>query len=217
MTNNAFAKSGTNRQIRAAITAMLLTCENCETIFRIEAAHLKTPGQKVRCSVCKHVWAPEVADDEPEEPQLLKESMGILRLPVLICAILIAIVSLLSFNRGLITAYVPSAINLFDMSGLVIRPDLDKLEVRDLKANYAGDTLRISGMLANKTGWRIHAAPMQLTINDDDGVVLHTQMIAPSNRFIEGNQEVDFFIQLTIEGTKQAEISVTPLAIRLTP
>lgn len=196
---------------------MLLTCENCETIFRIEAAHLKTPGQKVRCSVCKHVWAPEVTDDEPEEPQLLRESMGVLRLPVLICAILIAIVSVLSFNRGVITAYVPSVINLYDMSGLVIRPNLDKLEVRDLKAKYAGDTLRISGMLANKSSWRIHAAPMQLTINDDDGVVLHRQMIAPNDRFIEGHQATDFFIQLTIEGTKQAEISLTPLAIRLTP
>ena len=46
---------------------MLLTCENCETIFRIESAHLKTPGQKVRCSVCKHVWAPEVTDDTQKD------------------------------------------------------------------------------------------------------------------------------------------------------
>ena len=195
---------------------MLLTCENCETIFRIESAHLQTAGQKVRCSVCKHVWAPEVADDEPAEPPLLRESLGVLRLPLLICAIIISLVTVLSFNRAIITAYVPSTINLFDMSGLVIRPELDKLEVRDLKANYQGDTLRISGFLANKSSFRTHAAPLRLTINDDDGVVLHTQLLQPTDAFIDGNHSTDFFIQLTIEETSQAEISVTPVAIRLT-
>lgn len=195
---------------------MLLTCENCETIFRIESAHLKTAGQKVRCSVCKHVWAPEVADDEPVDPPLLRESMSVLRLPLAICAIVIAFVMVLSFNRAVITSYVPAAINLFDMSGLVIRPELEKLEVRDLKANYQGDTLRISGFLANKSRLRTHAAPLRLTIHDDDGVVLHTQMLQPADAFIDGNQRTDFFVQISIEETKQAEISVMPIAIRLT-
>lgn len=195
---------------------MLLTCENCETIFRIESAHLKTEGQKVRCSVCKHVWAPEVTEDEPADTQLLRESLGVLRLPIAICAIVIALVAMLSINRAVITSYVPATINLFDMSGLVIRPELDKLEVRDLKANYQGDTLRISGLLANKSSLRTHAAPLRLTINDDDGVVLHTQLLQPTDDFIDGNQSTDFFIQLTIEETKQAEISVMPVAIRLT-
>ena len=195
---------------------MLLTCENCETIFRIESAHLKTAGQKVRCSVCKHVWSPEVADDEPAEPQLLRESLGVLRLPLAICAVVIALFTVLSFNRAVITAYVPATINLFDMSGLVIRPELNKLEVRDLKANYQGDTLRISGFLANRSSLRTHAAPLRLTINDDDGVVLHTQMLQPTDDFIDGQKSTDFFIQLTIDETEQAEISVVPIAIRLT-
>jgi len=194
---------------------MLLTCENCETIFRIESAHLKTPGQKVRCSVCKHVWSPEVADDTQKDTPAMTEAAALLRLPLVICAAIIVIVSLLSFNRGLITAYVPALINAYDVTGLVIRPDLSKLEVRNLKANYAGDTLRLSGELANKSAFRTHAAPMRLTINDDDGVVLFTQVIQPDDSFIDGNDATRFFIQLTIEDTEQAEIFVSPLAIRL--
>ncbi len=194
---------------------MLLTCENCETIFRVESAHLKTEGQKVRCSVCKHVWAPQLVNEADKDVPVIKDALGVLRLPVVICAAIVVLFSLISFNRGLITSYVPATIGLFDTSGLVIRPDLAKLEVRDLKANYAGDTLRISGLLANKSGFRTHGAPMRLTINDDDGVVLYTEIIHPADAFIEGNGTTDFFIQLTIEDTSQAEISVTPLAIRL--
>lgn len=195
---------------------MLLTCENCETIFRIESAMVRTPGQKVRCSVCKHVWAPEIAADESAEAPVIKEAISLLRLPVVICAIVILLGSLLSYNRGLITAYLPVTITLFDTSGLVIRPDLEKLEIRDLKANYAGDTLRLSGLLANKSAFRTHAAPMRLTINDDDGVVLFTQVIQPNEAFIEGGDTSDFFLQVTIENTKQAEISISPLAVRIT-
>ena len=195
---------------------MLLTCENCETIFRIESAQLKTPGQQVRCSVCKHVWAPDVGAEDPVEPRLIRESFSILRWPVILCAALVLCVSLLSFNRGVITAYVPSTIGIFDMTGLAIRPDLDKLEIRDLKASYAGDTLRISGFLANISGLRTHAAPLQLTISDADGVMLHTQRMQPSQAFIEAGEATDLFLQITIEETEQAEITVVPLAIRLT-
>lgn len=194
---------------------MLLTCENCETIFRIESAQLKTPGQQVRCSVCKHVWAPQIVAEDPAEPQLIRESMGVLRWPLVICAFVIAAVMLTSFNRGIITAYLPSLVPAFDMTGLVIRPDLERLEVQDLKASYAGDVLRVSGLLANTSNFRTHAAPLQLTISDDDGVVLHSQRIIPTDAIIQGAQTTDFFIQLEIEQTSQAEVSLVPLAIRL--
>ena len=196
---------------------MLLTCENCETIFRIESAQLKTKGQQVRCSVCKHVWAPEVIADDPVEPQLIRESMSVLRLPILLCLLLVVAISLITVNRGLITSYLPITMAGFDNVGLVIRPSLDKLEVRALKAAYAGDTLRVSGQLANKSKLRTHAAPLQLTIADEDGVVLHTQRITPSDNLIDGGDSSDFFVQITIEDTTRAEITVVPLAIRLSP
>ena len=194
---------------------MLLTCENCETIFRIEAAQLSKAGQQVRCSVCKHVWAPEMNDEAPLDPPILRDSLGVLKTPLIICAVIVAFFSLASFNRDVISAYVPASITLYDMTGLTIRPNIKQLEVRDLKASFQGDTLRISGQLANVGRLRTHAAPLQLSILDQDGVVLHSQRLNPSNLFIDGQGQSDFFIQLTIEDAKQAEIRIEPLAIRL--
>ena len=194
---------------------MLLTCENCETIFRIEAAQLSKAGQQVRCSVCKHVWAPEVEDVPPAEAPLIRESLSVLKKPLLICGVIVAFFTLASFNRDVISAYVPATIGIYDMTGLQIRPNIEQLEVRDLKASFQGDTLRISGQLANLGSLRTHAAPLQLSILDQDGVVLHSQRLMPSAVFIEGYGQSDFFIQLTIDDAEQAEIRVEPLAIRL--
>ena len=194
---------------------MLLTCENCETIFRIEAAQLSKAGQQVRCSVCKHVWAPEVEDTPPAEAPLIRESLSVLKKPLLICGVIVAFFTLASFNRDVISAYVPATIGIYDMTGLQIRPNIEQLEVRDLKASFQGDTLRISGQLANLGSLRTHAAPLQLSILDQDGVVLHSQRLMPSAVFIEGYGQSDFFIQLTIDDAEQAEIRVEPLAIRL--
>ena len=194
---------------------MLLTCENCETIFRIEAAQLSKAGQQVRCSVCKHVWAPEIDDTPIADAPLIRDSLGILKKPLLICGVIVALFSLASFNRDVISAYVPATIGIYDMTGLKIRPNIDQLEVRDLKASFQGDTLRISGQLANLSSLRTHAAPLQLSILDEDGVVLHSQRLEPSAMFLEGYGQSDFFIQLTIDDAEQAEIRIEPLAIRL--
>ena len=196
---------------------MLLTCENCETIFRIEAAQLTKAGQQVRCSVCKHVWAPELNDTPATEPPLIRDSLGVLKKPLIICAVIVGLFSLASFNRDVISSYVPATISLYDMIGLTIRPNIDQLEVRDLKASFQGDTLRISGQLSNLGSLRTHAAPLQLSILDQDGVVLHSQRLNPSTAFLDGYGQSDFFIQLTIDDAKQAEIRVEPLAIRLAP
>ena len=195
---------------------MLLTCENCETIFRIESAQLATAGQQVRCSVCHHVWAPDIEERTNPENEILRESLSVLRKPLMICALVIATFSLLSFNRTLITAYVPSLIPVFDVTGLTIRPDISKLEVTDLKANFLGDTLRIRGNLSNKSALMTHAAPLQLSILDEDGVVLHSQRLTPDDAFIPAGSATEFFIQLTIEDATQAEIRLEPLALRLT-
>ena len=50
---------------------MLITCNNCETIFQIEKSKINSKGQQVRCSVCAHVWTvlPE-EDDKIARPKL---------------------------------------------------------------------------------------------------------------------------------------------------
>ena len=47
---------------------MLLTCPNCETVFRIDSERIGDGSQAVRCSVCAHVW-------QAEPPMLVPEAV----------------------------------------------------------------------------------------------------------------------------------------------
>ncbi len=53
---------------------MLITCNNCETVFQIEKTKIDPNGQQVRCSVCAHVWT--VFADNEEERSLPKLNIG---------------------------------------------------------------------------------------------------------------------------------------------
>ncbi|MGA0310348.1 MAG: zinc-ribbon domain-containing protein [Candidatus Puniceispirillaceae bacterium] len=35
---------------------MLLTCPQCETIFRVDRLRLHPAGQPVHCRICDHIW-----------------------------------------------------------------------------------------------------------------------------------------------------------------
>jgi predicted Zn finger-like uncharacterized protein len=35
---------------------MLLTCPQCETIFRVDRLRLHPAGQPVHCMICDHIW-----------------------------------------------------------------------------------------------------------------------------------------------------------------
>ena len=55
---------------------MFLTCAECETQYRLDAALLGVGGRKVRCTACNHIWfqPPEQAEEPhgqeaPPEPQ----------------------------------------------------------------------------------------------------------------------------------------------------
>ena len=68
---------------------MLLTCENCKTIFRVDHKAIAPQGQQVRCSVCKHVWTaePKAAGKTPDI-SLLSEIAARLRYPTVIILVL---------------------------------------------------------------------------------------------------------------------------------
>ena len=56
---------------------MIVTCEGCETNFRVEDRLIKPMGSKVRCSKCRHVFTAysPTALAEPEEPLILSEEL----------------------------------------------------------------------------------------------------------------------------------------------
>lgn len=56
---------------------MIVTCESCQTKFRLDPSRLKGPGAKVRCSQCGHVFVVDASEEEvlihvdlPEEEEL---------------------------------------------------------------------------------------------------------------------------------------------------
>lgn len=197
---------------------MLLTCENCQTIFRVDAKAIAPQGQRVRCSVCKHVWRAEPGKPV-EKPQtgLLKETARGLRYPALIIAVLMLVSGGLYSFRGPLTAHFPTLISSFDLAGLTIMPDPSVLEVRDLKAQYTEPLLRVRGALFNISDFRAHASMLQLRVLDADGTELYQQKVTPDGYFIETGLSVPFFAQFEVDGAKQAQVIVEPVAERLPP
>ena len=195
---------------------MLLTCPNCETIFRVDSHKFKPEGQAVRCSVCSHVWQAKVGKDTMgKEPNDVQEAFKALRLPLAILLVFLGLAAGVAFNRGVITAYFPSLIGVFDVAGLTIRPVLTGLEVTDLEASYIGDNLRLSGNLLNNRMVRSHAPDLRVTVTATDGVIMNEVIIKTEAQLIDPGEKTSFFIQLDVESSGEANITVAPLANRI--
>ena len=195
---------------------MLLTCENCKTIFRVDEKAIAPQGQQVRCSVCKYVWMVEQKPSGTKRNTgLLRETVVQLRYPAFLVAVLMLVSGGLFSFRGPLTAQFPSLISSFELAGLRIIPDPSVLEVRDLKAQYYENLLRVRGVVFNTGDFRAHASMLHLRVVDVDGVELYQQMIKPDSYFIDTGQSVPFFVQLEVDGAKKANVTVEAVAERL--
>lgn len=195
---------------------MLLTCDSCQTIFRIDSAKLDPNGQRVRCSVCAHSWVALPVAEVEEGPDDVGEIMRVLRVPVALIIVLVALTGILVAGRGVITAHIPGLIPVYDVTGLTIRPNLSQLEVQDIDADYFGDVLRLKGQLTNISSFRAHAAPLQVRVTDEKGLILATERVLPEARFLDAGAQAEFFAQLDMPPGQQAEINITPVSERLT-
>jgi predicted Zn finger-like uncharacterized protein len=97
---------------------MLLTCPNCDTVFRVDGEKIGEAGQAVRCSVCAHVWqaAPPMLVSEAEPGEMA----GALRTVIgsfLVMIVLLGSVVGLVVERATITAYAPGLLGVFDRIG----------------------------------------------------------------------------------------------------
>jgi len=194
---------------------MLLTCPHCATIFRIDAESIGPDGQRVRCSVCHHIWvaAPLAA---AQKPGMVAWHFGrFVGKPLLGAFVGAGLVAAIIINRATITAYMPFLISGFDSVGLAIHPPVSQLQVVDLNASYAGDTMRLSGALHNNGFWRSHAADLQVTVRANDGAIVNETVIRPDLDLIEGDKNSRFFVQIALEAATEAHVTVTPLANRI--
>ena len=189
---------------------MLLTCPNCETVFRIDSDRIAKAGQAVRCSVCSHVWQAEPPMLMPEaEPGEMRSAVGAVLTPFIILVLVLGLVIGGVTQRATITAYVPGLLVLFDKAGLTVRPQTDKLRIVDLKADYAGDTLRLRGRLMNEASVHAHAPALEVTVLSQDGTSLTSQVIQPDDRVIHPSKASDFFAQLVLGEGLEPTVTVT--------
>lgn len=189
---------------------MLLTCPNCETVFRIDSDCIAEDGQAVRCSVCSHVWQAEAPMLMPEaDAGEMRSAVGAVLTPFIILVLLLGIGIGAVTQRATITAYVPGLVGLFDTVGLTVRPQTDKLQIIDLTADYAGDTLRLRGKLMNQTAVYVHAPALEVTVLSQDGASLAGQIIHTDDKVIRPATGSAFFAQIVLGEGLEPTITVT--------
>tara|TARA_E500000178_G_scaffold304505_1_gene315343 strand:- start:3745 stop:4347 length:603 start_codon:yes stop_codon:yes gene_type:complete len=189
---------------------MLLTCPNCETVFRIDSDRIGPQGQSVRCSVCAHVWQADPPMLMPEaEAGEMRNALGAVLTPFIILVLILGIGIGAVQERSTITAYAPGLIPVYDRLGMAVRPQIDKLQIIDLDADYAGDTLRLRGRLMNQAAVYVHAPALEVTVLSAGGEALVTEIIQPDDAIIRPAHATAFFAQLVMEEGREPTVTVT--------
>ena len=189
---------------------MLLTCPNCDTVFRVDGDRIGEAGQAVRCSVCAHVWQAEPPMLAPEaEPGEMATALRTVAGSFLVIAILLVGSVGLVTERATITAYAPGLIGVFDSIGLSVRPDTESLRIVDLQADYAGDTMRLRGKLQNDAAFFAHAPLLEVTVMSETGDALANRVIRADDDIIRPSATSSFFTQLVFEASREPTVTVT--------
>ena len=192
---------------------MLLTCPQCETIFRVDRLRLHPARQPLHCMICDHIWTARlVTSGDRQDMPNFASYLHKFRLPVIAVLICAGLMTSLIKGRGILTAYFPGLIAGFHRVGLPILPSIDTLLVVNLDGTYAGEMLRLRGALRNVGSWSGHAAPLRVRVTRPDGVILNETIIRPDDRIIAANQQSPFFVQLDIDSGAKAEVSVIPIS-----
>ena len=192
---------------------MLLTCPQCDTIFRVDQLRLHPAGQPVHCMICDHIWTARlVTSGDRRGAPTLGEQWHKMRLPVIGVLIFAALLASVIQARATLTSYFPGLIGGFHWVGLTIHPPLEQLLVVNLDGSYAGDMLRLRGALRNIGSWQGHAAPLRVRVTSPAGAILNETLIRPDDRMIAANQQSPFFVQLDVDAGAKAEVSVVPVS-----
>jgi len=195
---------------------MLLTCPHCETIFRVDAADIKSGGRHVRCSVCTHVWTAkrggaDLVTEEADLVEKLKSWRGI----TAGVALVIALTAVMTMNRNIIGANLPATIPFYESVGLAVTPRLEQLEVARLSATRKRDTIRVSGEVNNLSDWSVLAPALLVTVTDNFGLVLGEKSISLDLDIIDGAASIPFATQISLDQSLEnddiTEIVVIPI------
>ena len=198
---------------------MLLNCPHCETIFRIDVREMPSGGRKVRCSVCRHVWkASRGGADIITEDADLRHHFRQLWMMFLVGLMVIGFTAMLTYNRNIVSAAMPSLVPVYETLGLRIGTENQYLEVGSLDAVRQSDTVRLAGAITNMAIWPVHAPRLKVTVTDTFGIILAEKTINLDPGIITSGQVVRFQtqVQLTeeISPDQVTDIIVLPLPER---
>ena len=193
--------------------AILLTCLQCETIFRVDRLRLHPAGRPVHCMICDHIWTARlVTSGDRQDMPNFASYLYKFRLPVIAVLICARLMTSLIKGRCTLIAYFPGLIAGFYWIGLPILLPIDRLLVVNLDGSYAAEKLCLRGALRNVESWSWHAAPLRVRVTSPDGVILNETIIRPDDPIIAANQQSPFFVQLDIDSGAKAEVSVIPIS-----
>ena len=104
---------------------------------------------------------------------------------------------------------------LYEAAGLPVVPQIDRLEIVDVTADYAGDTLRLRGRLFNQAAYFAHAPMLEVTVSSaKDGAFLR-QVISPDDAVIRPASTAPFFAQLVIDEVAEPTVTIVMLKDRV--
>ena len=90
---------------------MLLTCPQCETIFRVDRLSLHPAGQPVHCMICDHIWTARlVTSGDRQDMPNFASYLHKFRLPVIAVLICAGLMTSLIKVRGILTVYFPGLV-----------------------------------------------------------------------------------------------------------
>ncbi len=182
---------------------MIITCPNCETRFKIDAAALAPRGKMVRCSQCGHRWFAEPPAEEPEPPPLpetppvegaaedeaatartSRPTAGtIVGWSLLVLVVLLLAAAMLARNE--IVAAWPQATTLYRQLGLPVTLSLG-LELRELASERFEENgvpmLRITAEIVNTARRERVLPPLRVALLDARGRELDFGLFDPPRR-----------------------------------
>ena len=194
---------------------MHIQCPSCQTVFAVENDEISADkGRQVRCSICDHIWTVTRADALARKPVATSGFKHGKRKWLII---LVIIAGLLLGGaviwRNVVSAMFPSVIGIYSAFDLSVLPDVSVVEIRNIRGERQGDTVRIRGEIVNTSMWPTHAPPIFVSVQNMAGAVLAVKEVEPDAPIISAVSALPLNVQLTLDEELRADVETEIVAI----
>ena len=194
---------------------MHIQCPSCQTVFAVENDEISADkGRQVRCSICDHIWTVTPADalaGKSVAASGLKHSKRKLLIILAITAGLLLGGAVIW--RNIVSAMFPSVIGIYSALDLSVMPDVSVVEIRNIRGERQGDTVRIRGEVVNTSMWPTHAPPIFVSVQNMAGAILAVKEVEPDAPIISARSALPLNVQLTLDEELRADVETEIVAI----